>query len=73
MYKAEIISISSVDASGNMQVVYKIWIDKVVAYDSMTAQGKAEGIVDTIKAQMAGLKTQIVEADKLKVGQEIIL
>jgi len=73
MYKAEIISISNVDASGNMEVVYKIWIDKEVKYDNMQVNGRPDSIVGTIKQQMAELKRQIDEVGKIKVGDEIIL
>lgn len=73
MWKAKIVSKSSVDQSGNIEVVYQILIDDVVTYDQQSVTCTPDGVVERIKARMIELKTKVEAAADLSEGQIIEL
>lgn len=73
MWKAKIVSKSSVDQSGNIEVVYQILIDDVVTYDQQSVTCTPDGVVERIKARMTDLKAKVDAAKEISEGQEIEL
>lgn len=73
-WKAVIVDVSAVDASGNVEVVYQLLDPSdVVLYDNLRVYGPATEIESMIVQDCTELKVSNADAEKIAVGKEIVI
>ncbi len=73
MYHAEIIKVSELDFSGNIEIVYTVYVDDVETYPNLIYSGSPDNMENAIKSVMSDLKTKAEQVEKIKVGDIIKL